>query len=442
MTTAHLLSEAEISVVVIERLNQTGGLARSFFYDGFIFDVGPHRFHTDNPAVTTYVDRLLKDHSTLFPRCSEVFFHGDYYRWPLHPKQLVQLPPDIAIRSGLDLLANSLRSYEITSFENYVLRQYGPTLYTHFFKDYSQKFLGIHPADTHPDWAKAGINRAIIDDKMQMQNLTQLLISTFLQFNKADIDFIYPLGGMQSVWNRVQALIEARGGRVITGVEARLERKGDMISAVRAGDERFEPSLVIWTGPINAANRQLGLPEANLPHRALLLFNVMSKADVPRRYQWCYYGEQELVFNRISMPRFFSADTCPAGHTGLCVEVTCMEGDQRWNNAEHLTDWVVDDLIRVRMIPNRRAVQDVRLERIQDSYPIYHAHYPRDLERAQEALSSISNLHMAGRNGTFWYNNMDHCIEAAMATVRQLLQGAGQPGLTDEDLARGPDPQG
>ena len=32
------------------------------------------------------------------------------------------------------------------------------------------KFLGIHPRDTHSDWAKVGINRAIIDDGA-MQNL-------------------------------------------------------------------------------------------------------------------------------------------------------------------------------------------------------------------------------------------------------------------------------
>ena len=39
-----------------------------------------------------------------------------------------------------------------------VLRQYGPTLYENFFKGYSIKFLGIHPKDTHPDWAKTDLS--------------------------------------------------------------------------------------------------------------------------------------------------------------------------------------------------------------------------------------------------------------------------------------------
>jgi len=434
---AHLLSESGVSVVVLERDAEIGGLAKSYRYDGFVFDVGPHRFHTQDPHVNTWIHRVVAEEAILFPRLSEVYFQGRYFRWPLHPSQLIQLPPALAAKSGLDLAANTFRTYDIDSFESYVLRQYGPTLYTHFFKDYSEKFLGIHPRETHPDWATAGLSRAIIDDKLQMQNLTQLIKSTLLQFNKAEIDFLYPRHGMFAVWRNLQRSIEARGGRILTGVDARMEVEGDRVVAVQANDERIEPSLVIWTGTIGQACHQLGLPEFNLPYRALLLYNVMVDRVVPRKYQWCYYGAKDLVFSRISIPLNFSKDTCPTGTTGLCVEVTCMEDDIRWKNGEKLTDWVVDDLIRVDMIPHRRAVQDVRLERAGDSYPVYHVTYPSELEKAQAALSRFTNLHMAGRNGTFWYNNMDHCVEAAFTTVKRLLRDAGCANVEDADLAEG-----
>jgi protoporphyrinogen oxidase len=422
LATAHLLSEAGVPVVVVEKLPVVGGLARSFLHDGYVFDVGPHRFHTGNPQVSAWLERMLGSDALYFPRLSEVYFRGKYYRWPLHPRQLVNLPPDVAFRSGLDLLTNSLKAHSVDTFESYVLRQYGPTLYTHFFKDYSEKFLGIHPRDTHPDWATAGINRAIIDDKLQMQNLTQLLKSTFLNFNKAEIDFLYPRPGMYAIWRHVAAEIEANGGRIITGVPARLVADGHRILGVQAGDERITASTVIWTAPITEALEQLHLPEARLPFRTLLLYLVMARHEVPRHYQWCYYGEPAIVFDRISMPRFFSAETSPPGCTGLCVEVTCQQGDERWHYAERLADWVVDDLVRVGMLPDRSVVEDVRLERVPCGYPVYHAHYPEELKRAQASLSAFSNLHMAGRCGTFWYNNMDHCIEAAMDLVKRLLQ--------------------
>jgi len=445
LVTAQLLAEAGAEVVVIERDDALGGLARSFHYEGFVFDVGPHRFHTANPQVSAWLERVLGEDIVLFPRRSEVYFQGKYYLWPLKPQQLAQLPPAMAAKSGVDLLLNTFRSYDDDSFENYILRQYGPTLYAHFFRDYTEDFLGLHPRNVHPDWAKAGINRAIIDDNLQMQNLSQLVKSTLLQFKKSEIEFIYPRGGMSTMWDRVAAIIEKKGGRILLGHEATMEARGDRVVSVQAGpageakasDERIEPSLVIWTGPINQAARCLGLEPFELQYLGLLLYNVMAEHDVQHPYQWCYYGERDIVFSRISIPRFFDASTCPPGTTGLCVEVTCMEDDDRWQNGERLTDWVADDLVRVDLIPDRECIHDVRLERILESYPIYHKRYPAHLDQAQKAFARFENLHMAGRTGTFWYNNMDHCVEAVFVLVRRLLREAGRGRVSEEELAAG-----
>ena len=114
-----------------------------------------------------------------------------------------------------------------------------------------------------------------------------------------------------------------------------------------------------------------------------------------------------------------------------------MEGDSRWQHAERLTDWVIDDLIRVGMIPDRKSVHDVYVERIRESYPIYHKHYPGELAQAREALANYSNLHLAGRTGMFWYNNMDHSIENAMQLCKKLLREAGRVEAEELALAAG-----
>ena len=51
------------------------------------------------------------------------------------------------------------------------------------------------------------------------------------------------------------------------------------------------------------------------------------------------------------------------------------------------------------------------------------------LEELEARLSPFSNLVMAGRLGRFWYNNMDHCIEAALELandIEQRLRGPRQ----------------
>lgn len=437
LVTGHLLAEAGAEVVIIEKLPQIGGLARSFRYDDFVFDCGPHRFHTSNQNVATYLDRVIQRHTTYFPRVSEVYFEGKYYGWPIKPKNLVQLPIPIAAKSLVDLTVNGFKEYGSDNFEDYILRQYGPTLYEHFFRGYSEKFLGIHPRDTHSDWAKVGINRAIIDDKAQMQNLFQLLKTTLLSNDHDPMKFLYPRGGMFEAWDRVADLLRAKGGRIITDTGARLEADGKRVTAVWAGEERFEPSTVIWTAPITLACRQLDLTVPQLNYLGLLLYNVMVKEDAPRDYQWCYYGSQSLLINRVSIPRFFSEQTAPKGTTGYCCEVTCMKDDRRWQHAERLTDWVIDDLLKVGMMKDRANVIDVRIERLEESYPIYRKDYPEQLDMARQQLSQFDNFHLAGRTGLFWYNNMDHSMENAMQLTAKLLREAGRGDAEDGAIAAG-----
>lgn len=139
----------------------------------------------------------------------------------------------------------------------------------------------------------------------------------------------------------------------------------------------------------------------------------------------------------MSIPRFFSPETAPAGTTGYCCEVTCRVGDTRWQHAERLSDWVVDDLMRVGLIHDRRHIIDIRVERIPESYPIYRQDYPQELDRARTQLNGFKNLRLAGRTGLFWYNNMDHSMENAMQLVKRLLRDSGRADAEESALAQG-----
>ena len=113
-----------------------------------------------------------------------------------------------------------------------------------------------------------------------------------------------------------------------------------------------------------------------------------------------------------------------------------MVGDEKWEHGERLTDWVIDDLIKVGMLKSRSNVIDVQLERIPHSYPIYDNDYPEHLDQARQNMSIYKNLHLAGRTGLFWYNNMDHSIENGMQLTRRLLRKYGE-NITEDSLSKG-----
>ena len=68
LTLAHQLARQGWDVTVLEAHHEVGGLGRSWHYGEFHFDVGPHRFHTENPRVAAFVSDVL----------GSVDCHGDH----------------------------------------------------------------------------------------------------------------------------------------------------------------------------------------------------------------------------------------------------------------------------------------------------------------------------------------------------------------------------
>ena len=187
------------------------------------------------------------------------------------------------------------------------------------------------------------------------------------------------------------------------------------MTAVQVGENRFETEAVIWTAPLALAAELLGLPVPDLTYLALVLYNVELRRPpaLPQPFQWCYYGQKDIVFNRISVPSAFSPALTPAGRGSVCVEVTCRESDEAWQRPEKLRDRVAEDLLRTGVVGDLHDIGDVHIERVAQAYPVYHLGFHKTVEQAKQALSVYRNLHLAGRTGLFWYNNMDNSIEHA-----------------------------
>ena len=63
------------------------------------------------------------------------------------------------------------------------------------------------------------------------------------------------------------------------------------------------------------------------------------------------------------------------------------------------------------------------VHRVPKEYPVYHIGYQKDLTVLKKYLARFSNLQLAGRNGLFRYNNMDHSIEMGLYAARNIITG-------------------
>ncbi len=405
LTIAHQLASQDLPVTVVERDTFVGGLARTWHYGSFHFDVGPHRFHTENARVADFIRSILQEEAIEIPRLSGARMFGKFHEWPLRPSVLFSMPIGMMFRCAFDLVYRP--RVEGESFEADVLNKYGRTLYEVFFKPYTEKFLFHSPAELHRDWARAGVNRAVIDKRASADTLWSLLKTTLLPA-AVETTFLYPPTGVGRFSDRLAELIQERGGSVKLGWPVdQVESSDGRITAVSCRGERIPCDRIVWTAPMTRLNDLLGVEGVTLNYLSTIFYNFEVKGALKHNFQWTYHGGDE-IFSRVSAPTAFATTTAPAGTHGLCVEFTCRKGDERWNDPDKFTALIVDDLIRTKTIDSRDDILNIHVEKVPETYPIYTLDYLDQLTRNLKMLGAYTNLLLAGRSGRFWYNNMDH----------------------------------
>ncbi len=431
LTLADRLSEAGVRTILVEGEGRVGGLARSFRYPNkAIFDIGPHRFHTDDPRVQQYIETTLSGNVITIDRNSQLFLFGKYLPWPMTLKNVLALPLPAMARVGLDLVFP--RKARNESFEDYIVEKYGRTLYRAFFKPYTEKFLDYTCSNLHRDWAEAGINRATIDKQVKTGSLGALIKS--ILFDKSPrTKFLYPKeGGIQSFCDALADKVRARGGRLLLSTQVQgfaAEKDGRIRSVIAATGEEFAADHVFWSGGLDDLCALGSTPEyvPHLHYISTVIFNYLVTDPLAQGFQWCYFGDSGMEVDRISAPRNFSPGNVPPGKEGLCIEAACTENSAAWEDP-HRFDCVIETfLLRAKLLRSLDHVEDVHVERIRRTYPLYSLNYPRKLAAVFRWVNETwPNLALIGRTGRFWYNNMDHSIAASLKVADRYLEHSGK----------------
>lgn len=451
LTLGSKLADAGANVVLLEREGAVGGLARSFRYtNGATFDIGPHRFHTDDKVVQAFIEETLGENVITISRDSQLYLFGKYLPWPITLKNVAALPPAWLVKAGFDLVFP--RKAKTESFEDYIIEKYGKTLYRAFFKPYTEKFLEYTCSNLHRDWASAGINRATIDKQVKTNSLGALIQSVLFSKNP-DTKFLYPKSGGNGAFCDILAdKIRRQGGRILLETcPAGFETENGRIRGVTADNgDRIPADYVFWSGSLRDLHAIGRAPQnlARLHYISTVLFNYLVSGHIKQGFQWCYFGDADMEVDRISVPRNFNPDTVPPGKEGLCIEMTCTEDSAVWNDPSRVDCVVETFLLHARLIDSLDSVEDVHIEHVPQTYPLYALNYPRKLRNTFDWIeSSWSNLLPIGRTGRFWYNNMDHSIQASLRIadrfVDDLRQGSLRPSreYAAEDRSLGEEPR-
>ncbi len=436
----YVLSEAGANVLVIERQRRVGGLAKTIAHQGFRFDLGGHRFLTENQQLEALIRQRLRDDLLEVERSSKVLFDGRFYDYPLSAGDALSgLGMRRSVRVVADYLWEQLRrrfvKTPIVSLEDWVVRHFGRTLFALFFKEYSEKVWGVPCDRIAAEWIAKRIKGL------------SLGVAVREAFSRAETRrlrtlanrFLYPSLGIGQICDKLQLGID-RTGHVMTATSVTgVNHANDQIHSVTVKDadgvREYWGSEFISSIPLTVLVRALN-PQppaeilqaaARLRFRDLVVVTLMLDRERATDLTWMYIHDRAIPFGRIHEPKNWSERMAPAGKTHLVAEFFCSRGDDIWTATDSvLTRRTVRDLSRIGIIRPDEVFDSVVL-RIPHAYPLFEVDYVEKQQCILEYIDRFSNLELVGRGGQFEYYNTDHAMESGIAAAEAVQNRLGRP---------------
>ncbi|MFQ5464501.1 MAG: FAD-dependent oxidoreductase [Thermodesulfobacteriota bacterium] len=431
------LAERGCDVSIVELDSRVGGLCKSYYYKDYTFDLGGHRFITQDEDLLKDIYDLMGDELYESPRKSVIRLKGKWFHYPLAGKDLIgKMNPLVSARCFADYLYVSGKKKFVTaretSLEDWVVNRFGRGLYDIYFGPYSEKLWGLPPSKVSKDWAAQRISLLNLWDVFK-----RLLGKKKNSPKTYATRFLYPYkGGIGRMCDRMAERITSNGGRIIcnarvTGVNLNETGIRDVTYTHRGNTVNLGADTFISTIPLPEFIRSI-TPRVDraytdvadsMKFRSLRFLNILIDSERISDNTWIYIPEKKYRVMRIQEPKNWSPTNAPEGKTSLILELACNEGDEIWNaGEEELTNLCRDELTSLGLLKGER-IDHKFTTRIKHAYPIYTLDYHSKVKKLFEVLGGVENLVPIGRQGLYRYNNMDHSIKMGFLAAEHIADG-------------------
>ncbi|RJQ44941.1 MAG: FAD-binding protein [Nitrospiraceae bacterium] len=428
------LTEAGRPVTVFEAGSEVGGLSRTIRHGDFKFDLGGHRFFTKNEETESFVKNILQNDYLNVHRKSKIYLQKNFFDYPLKPSNaLLGLGLTTTMRAIADYGKEKMKGLftrpQHISLEDWVVSNFGRTLFTIYFKEYSEKVWGIDCKSISEEW---------VSKRIEGLSLGVAIKNALFKFTGRKVPtlvdrFIYPPRGIGQISDRLREEIE-KENTVNTSTRVREIRHKDFsitgVSAqnceknydIKGGEFISSIPVTHLVNMLSPTPPQSILEAAsNLRYRDLVVVTLMIDREQVTDLTWLYLPEKDMPLGRIHEPRNWSPYLVPVGKTSIVAEYFCFQNDSIWNSSDSaLADITALQLEQLGLI-DKSEVIDHCIVRVPKAYPVFEVGYNTYYSKILDYLKNFKNLHIAGRTGMFKYYNIDHAIESGLETAKRIL---------------------
>jgi protoporphyrinogen oxidase len=440
------LAKETSSVLVIEKDPvYVGGISRTVNYNGFLFDIGGHRFFSKSKEVVDLWREILPDDFIERPRLSRIYYAGKFYSYPLKAfEALANLGPITSATCMLSYL--HAKAFPIAcprTFHDWVRNQFGERLFQIFFKTYTEKVWGMSCDEISADWAAQRIKG--LDLGVALLSALKRSLN-FHRGGKTDggasvktliESFHYPRQGPGMMWEAAAGKIVEQGGRLLMGRDLqRLSYDDDSgvwrieVAKATGGCESFIARHIVSSAPLRELVSRIEPAPISIVHARELRYRdfltVALMVNKPKLFpdNWIYIHDPALKVGRVQNFRSWSPEMVPEGMNCLGLEYFCFEGDGLWTCPDaELIALAKQEAARIGLLAADDVV-DACVVRQPKAYPVYDDGYAAHVAMIRRDLETrYPALHLVGRNGMHKYNNQDHAMMTGMLTARNILAG-------------------
>jgi protoporphyrinogen oxidase len=464
-----LLEHTDIHPIILEKSPYTGGISRTVRFGENRMDIGGHRFfsksdkviqwwlsilpleETDSPVALSYRNRehIIEqgtssaeedDIMLVRNRKSRIFYGGKFYDYPLvlSPQLVRNLGLKKVFKIALSYLRSLLFRREEKSLEDFYINRFGRELYETFFKSYTEKVWGKPCTEIGADWGRQRVKGLSVGKAVHDACRRLFAFGSKSSHTETSLieHFLYPKYGPGHLWETVARKIIEKGGMIIYDASVvALETNHTVVSAVSyetISGERvvLEADYVFSTMPIPELFASFSTPApadvhavaAALEFRDFMTVGLLLKdaAHSELSDNWIYIHDPEVHVGRIQLFHNWSPFLVKTPNTLLLgFEYFCNVHDELWNkNNAQMRALVLRELEHIGI--GNTEVIDIHIEKVRNAYPVYAGSY-KDFNLVQEYLNGVTNLYPIGRNGMHRYNNQDHSMLTAMASVEAIM---------------------
>ena len=422
------------SIKLFEASKEVGGMSKSLNLWNQIVDLGPHRFFSEDLRVNQFWLEIAENEYDMVNRLTRIYYNGKFFYYPLKAyNALSNLGFVEAIKCVLSYLPYKIgiSKADLTTFEGWVIQNFGDRLYDIFFKTYSEKLWGIPCNELDADFAAQRIKKL---------SLLEAILSAFQiidnQKHKTLVEqFAYPKYGTGSIYEKMKNRFIQNGGQIFfLSPVKKVIIKNQKAIGVELQNHDFHPAdFVVSSMPLSLLVQQLDNIPKEIYHQVqqlrfrntiLVYLNVDSPHIFPD--QWIYVHDKNLLTGRITnfrnwVPTLYGNEKS----TILAMEYWCNDKDPIWNDSEeNLINLATKELYWTGLISSKIRVLNGKVIKLKNSYPVYFKNYKQVLEPVQEYLKTIPNLYAIGRYGAYKYNNQDHSILMGLLVAENIIHDA------------------